>query len=74
MVRKKNWVIFEEEGGDIVNLKNGKRITSFEHEGAYLLRVKIRPPTKSTVATKTSDVARSGRCICVGYVPRSLAR
>ena len=43
MVRKKNRVMAEEESGEIVNLKTGKKIPFFEQGSVYFLKVEILP-------------------------------
>ena len=61
MVRKKNRVVLEEEGSEVVNLKTGKTIAFFEHEGVYFLKVDILPPTGSNnEASTNSGFARPG--------------
>ena len=62
MVRKKNRVMVEEEGGEIVSLNTGKNIALFDHKGVYFLKVKMLTPTGSNNgASNTSGFVRPGR-------------
>ena len=44
LTKDRNEVIIREDGGEIINLKTGKRIPFFQHNGVYYLKLKINSP------------------------------
>ena len=44
IVRKGNKVIFEDEGGYILNVKTGKRLNFVEKHGVYFIKIMVLPP------------------------------
>ena len=72
VVKNKNRVLFEDEGGHIEIKATGMRIPFFEHEGVYFLKLKIKKPaaqptpkgsrpTRSMNSKPTTPFARPGR-------------
>ena len=72
VVKNKNRVLFEDEGGHIESKSAGMRIPFFEHEGDYLLKLKIKKPAtqpipegsrpaRSMKSKSTTPFARPGR-------------
>ena len=72
IVKNKNRVLFEDEGGHVASKSTGMRIPFFEHEGVYVLKLKIRKPaaqptpegsrpTRSMNSKPTTPFARPGR-------------
>ena len=45
VVKNKNRVLFEDEGGPTESKSTGMRIPFFEHEGVYVLKLKIKKPS-----------------------------
>ena len=72
VVKNKNRVFFQVEGDHIESKSTGTRIPIFEHEGVYLLKLKIKKPaaqptpevsrpTRSMNGKQTTPFARPGR-------------
>ena len=45
LTKEGNQVILREDGGEIVNLRTGKRIPFFQHKGVYYLKLQVKQPT-----------------------------
>ena len=45
LTKEGNEVILRNNGGEILNLKSGKRIPFFQHNGVYYLRLQVKRPT-----------------------------
>ena len=71
VVKNKNLVLFEDEGGHIESKSTGMRMPFFEHEGVYFLKLKIKKPTepvpeasqftRPVKSKSTTPFARPGR-------------
>ena len=70
-VKNNNRVLFEDEGGHIESKSTGMRIPVFEHEGVYVLKLKIKKTaepvpeagqfTRTVKSKSTTSFARPGR-------------
>ena len=45
LTKEGNQVILREDGGDIVNIRTGKKIPFFQQNGVYYLRLQVKSPT-----------------------------
>ena len=62
MVKCWNNVIFNEDGGEIVNQTTGHKISFFEAMGAYWVKMKVNPPTDNDGDVPMTPVfSRPGR-------------
>ena len=56
VVKNQTCAVFEDEGGHIESKATGMRIPLFEHEGVYVLKLKIKKPADP--APETSHFTR----------------
>ena len=62
MVRCGNSVVFNEDGGEIINQASGHKIHFFEAMGAYWVKMKVNPPTDNDGDVPMTPVfSRPGR-------------